>query len=108
MNRRKLHQLLLGSTLAPTAVKAAEPTGDELGSLFHSTLDFFGKLQRTKRGLYLDSYLVGKDKSSNHQCSTAAIGVGLIALCMEHEIKRNPIAQKMALHHPIAYMRAIA
>ena len=97
MNRRKLHQLLLGSTLAPTAIKAAEPTGNELGPLFHSTLDFFGKLQRTKKGLYLDSYLVGKDKSSNHQCSTAAIGVGLIALCMEHEIKRNPNAQKMAL-----------
>ena len=53
--------MLLGSTLAPTAIKATEPTGNELGPLFHSTLDFFGKLQRTKKGLYLDSYLVGKD-----------------------------------------------
>ena len=69
----------------------------ELKSLFNSSLDFYGKLQRTPTGMYRDSYLVGDDIKQGQRCSTAAVGVGLIALCMEHELKRDPEAPKKAL-----------
>lgn len=69
----------------------------ELKPLFHSALDFYGKLQRTPTGMYRDSYLVGDDIKQGQRCSTAAVGVGLIALCMEHELNRDPEAPKKAL-----------
>ena len=69
----------------------------ELEPLFHSSLDFYGKLQRTPSGMYRDSYLVGAKAKQGQRCSTAAVGVGLIALCMEHELGRDPASQAKAL-----------
>lgn len=95
MNRRNLNGLIVGTGIS--ALLSAAEKKDEFKSLLDSTLDYFGTLQRTSNGLYLDSYLVGKDKKSNHQCSSAATGVGLMALCMEHELNRNSEAGKQAL-----------
>ena len=70
----------------------------ELEPLFYSTIDFYCKLLRTTKGLYLDHYQV--DAARDNQgttCSSAAIGVGLVALCMEHELGRDPQAKRKAL-----------
>ena len=67
-------------------------------TLFNSTIDFYGKLLRTTRGLYLDDYQVDAARDGQRKtCSSAAIGVGLVALCMEHELGRDPQAQQKAL-----------
>lgn len=66
-----------------------------LEPLFHSTLDFYGKLLRTENGMYRDAYELDGEQSK--RCSTAAVGVGLIALCMDHELGRDPQANKKAL-----------
>ena len=68
---------------------------EELTELFHSSLDFYDDLQRTPEGFYRDAYHL--DQREDHRCSTAAIGIGLIALCMEHELGRDPLAEKKAL-----------
>ena len=69
-----------------------------LEPLFHSTIDFYEKLLRTTNGLYLDHYKVGASlENQGTTCSTAAVGVGLVALCMEHELGRDPQAQRKAL-----------
>lgn len=66
-----------------------------LDPLFQSTLDFYGKLIRTNNGMYRDAYeLRGKQSK---RCSSAAVGVGLISLCIEHELKRDPQAEEKAL-----------
>ena len=70
----------------------------ELDSLFHATIDFYGKMLRTDNGLYLDYYQVTADRNDqNDVCSTAAVGVGLVALCIDHELGRDPQAQQKAL-----------
>ena len=69
-----------------------------LEPLFYSTIDFYEKLLRTTNGLYLDHYKVGASlENQGTICSSAAIGVGLVALCMEHELDRDPQAQQKAL-----------
>lgn len=95
MNRRTFNHLLCSTGLS--SLLSAGEMSPGTSALFDSTLGFYSKLQRTKNGLYLDSYLVEKEKSSNHQCSIAAFGVGLMALCMEHELKRNEGAAEKAL-----------
>ena len=70
----------------------------ELEPLFHSTIDYYGKLLRTTNGLYLDCYQVNKEREDQSTiCSTAAVGVGLVALCIDHELGRDPQAQQKAL-----------
>ena len=69
----------------------------KLQPLFEASLDFYDDLQRTPTGMYRDSYLVGKDVDQGQRCSTAAVGVGLMALCLEHELGRDPDAAKKAL-----------
>lgn len=69
----------------------------ELNPLFEASLDFYGKLQRTPTGMYRDSFLVGDKVKQGQRCSTAAVGVGLMALCMEHELGRDPKAASKAL-----------
>ncbi len=69
----------------------------KLQPLFEVSLDFYDDLQRTPTGMYRDSYLVGKDVDQGQRCSTAAVGVGLIALCMEYELGRDSAAGKKAL-----------
>jgi len=69
----------------------------QLEPLFQSTLDFYGKLLRTENGMYLDAHELPGSERENKRCSTAAVGVGLIALCMEHDLKRDPKAGAKAL-----------
>ena len=69
----------------------------EFESLFHTSLDFYGQLQRTTNGLYCDAYVLAANKSPSRVCSTAATGVGLMALCMDYELGRDPTAPKKAL-----------
>ncbi|MDA7930452.1 hypothetical protein N9B63_06385, partial [Akkermansiaceae bacterium] len=69
----------------------------KLQPLFEASLDFYDDLQRTPTGMYRDSYLIGKDGNQGQRCSTAAVGVGLMALCMEHELDRDPEAARKAL-----------
>lgn len=72
---------------------------DELMPLFHASLDFFDDLQRTEEGFYRDAF--AHDPAENarlrKRCSTAACGVGLIALCMDHELGRDSTAENKAL-----------
>ena len=85
------------SGIAASAQDASSPS-KELETLFHSTIDFYEDLLRTTHGLYLDHYQV--DAAIDNQgtiCSSAAVGVGLVALCMEHELGRDPQAQQKAL-----------
>jgi hypothetical protein len=81
--------LLSGSTFANDLGK--------LQPLFEASLDFYDDLQRTPTGMYRDSYLVGRGADQGQRCSTAAVGVGLMALCMEHELERDPEAARKAL-----------
>lgn len=85
--------LLTLSTLA-----AQEPKND-LTSLFHASLDYFDDLQRTPQGFYRDAYHLdpATAPTPNNRCSTAAIGVGLVALCIDHQLHRDPDAQSKAL-----------
>ncbi len=68
----------------------------EFQELFHATLDFYGKLQRTPNGLYRDAYLINDSKRPNTLCSTAAVGVGLMALCIDHTLGRDAAARQKA------------
>ena len=69
-----------------------------LEPFFHATIDFYDKLLRTNHGLYLDNYLLDvKREDQSTTCSTAAIGVGMVALCVNHELDRDPEAQQKAL-----------
>ena len=69
-----------------------------LEPLFHSTIDFYCKLLRTTNGLYLDHYQIDRNREDQSTtCSTAAIGVGLVALCIDHELGRDPQAKQNAL-----------
>lgn len=77
----------LSSFLA--AHPGATETSEKLAPLFRSSLDFYGELQRTPFGLYRDSYIHGRALAENKRCSAAAVGIGLIALCMEHDLNRN-------------------
>ena len=71
--------------------KALEP-------LFYSTIDFYSKLLRTTNGVYLDGYRIDKNvEDQGTFCSTAAVGIGLVALCVDHELGRDPQAQQKAL-----------
>ena len=97
--------LIVFSGSAVSAEETAEQTAEQtmsqskqLEPLFHATIDFYSKLLRTSNGLYLDTYYVTSDRE--HQstiCSTAAVGVGLVALCIDHELGRDPQAQQKAL-----------
>ena len=71
----------------------------ELESLFNASVNFYDRLQRSDHGLYRDVYLHGKRATRNHNriCSTAAIGVGLISLCMRHELGIDLEAESKAL-----------
>ena len=83
--------------LKSIALKSTEQS-KELEPLFHATIDFYGKLLRTTHGLYLDCYKVNTERQDqNTLCSTAAVGVGLVALCIDHELGRDPEAQQKAL-----------
>lgn len=81
----------------------------ELEPLFESAIDFYDRLVRTPNGLYRDAHRVGQVHvkgggiTSNRAvvpervCSTAAVGVGLMTLCMSHELGRDPLAEQKAL-----------
>lgn len=88
---------ILTFLLLALAVPGHSRNLDELEPLFEASLDFYGKLQRTPTGMYRDAYLVGDKVRQGQRCSTAAVGVGLIALCMEHELGRDPKAASKAL-----------
>ena len=89
---------VVGSSGIVVSAQDAIMQPKELTPLFHSTIDFYGELLRTTNGLYLDHYQVDAPRErQSTTCSTAAIGVGLVALCMEHELGREPQAQQKAL-----------
>ena len=69
----------------------------EFDRLFHASLDFYGQLQRTTNGLYRDAFVINPSAAPSRICSTAATGVGLMALCMEFELGRDPAASQKAL-----------
>lgn len=69
----------------------------EFETLFHASLDFYSQLQRTTNGLYRDAFVLDQSKPPSRICSTAATGVGLMALCMDYELGRNPAAPQEAL-----------
>ncbi|MGC6426331.1 MAG: hypothetical protein ACON5H_04970 [Akkermansiaceae bacterium] len=77
---------------------AQEPLGG-LKPLFHASLDYFDDLQRTEEGYYRDAFVLNSTKGgkSNKFCSSAAVGVGLVALCIDHELGRDPHAKQKAL-----------
>jgi CubicO group peptidase (beta-lactamase class C family) len=83
----------------PKSQAQHDPSRDEkdLRELLQATLDFYGRLQRTPSGFYRDAYLINDSQRPNHFCSTAATGVGLMALCMDHALGRDEAAQPKAL-----------
>ena len=99
MKTRLLFSILL---LACTALAAPLPEQAsafpaEFKKLFHATLDFYGQLQRTTNGLYRDAFVIHPAAAPSHLCSTAATGAGLMALCMDFELGRDPAAPQKAL-----------
>jgi len=91
--------LILLTSLVPSGLlPSKEPTyPEEFQQLFDAALDYYGKLQRTPNGLYLDFFQVDESTPPAELCSSAATGVGLMALCMEHELGRDPGAEEKAL-----------
>ena len=69
----------------------------KLAPLFEASLEFFNTLQRTSKGLYRDSYLPKSDPKENRTCSSAAVWIGLMGLCMEHQLGRDEEAAAKAL-----------
>ena len=109
MSTRLLCMLLL---LAFPAVAKPPQEGSltfprEFETLFHATLDFYGQLQRTTNGLYRDAFVINPAAAPSHICSTAATGVGLMALCMDFELSRDPAAPQKALQTLHAINRKI-
>lgn len=93
---------LLGACLLAAAEKSGTPAQPstaqaELAPLFRSTLDFYNQLLRTDNGLYRDGWALDRDNTSRDLCSSATTGVGLMALCMNHELGRDPAAAQKAL-----------
>ena len=94
--------LLILLTSSSNAQSAVSRERRALEPLFQTTLDYYGKLLRTPNGLYLDSWSIKPSKRPNTRGSTAAVGVGLIALCIEHELRRDPKAAEKALQTLLA------
>ena len=69
----------------------------EFESLFKAARGYYGQLQRTANGVYGDAYTIAGAKNPNRNCSIAGTGVGLMALCMDYELKRDPDAPQKAL-----------
>jgi hypothetical protein len=66
-----------------------------LEELLHSSIDYYDKLLRLPNGIYRNVLdLRGRPVSSS---STATLGVGLISLCINHELGRDPAARDKAL-----------
>lgn len=85
-------------TSAPKSTRTGSvDDAKDLRDLLHSTLDFYGKLQRTPAGAYRDAYANDGSRRGEHACSIAAIGVGLMALCMDHRLGRDAEAPAKAL-----------
>ena len=99
MNPQLIFMVLLFAFPATAKPLQEEPPTfpREFETLFHASLDFYNQLQRTPNGLYRDAYLIDGSKRPNHFCSTAATGVGLMALCMDYELGRDPAAPQKAL-----------
>ena len=102
MPRMKTRLLVMLLLLAFSA--AARPLQEELlifphefETLFHASLDFYGQLQRTTNGLYRDAFVINPAAAPSRICSTAATGVGLMALCMDFELGRDAAASQKAL-----------
>ncbi len=98
----KARLLFLISLCAFTALAAPSPAQPpplpaELEQLFQASLAFYGQLQRTTNGLYRDAFVIRPSAAPNRTCSTAATGVGLIALCMDFELGHDPAAPQKAL-----------
>ncbi|MEJ6645276.1 MAG: hypothetical protein QNL33_18690 [Akkermansiaceae bacterium] len=79
------------------ADSGAIETSKKLAPLFEASLEFYDTLQRTSKGLYRDSYLPEGDLKKNRTCSSAAVGIGLMGLCMEHRLGRDDEAGAKAL-----------
>lgn len=86
---------LAASSLARADSKAVQ-TSEKLAPLFEASLEFFDTLQRTSKGLYRDSYLPDGNFQKNRNCSSAAVGIGLMSLCMEHQLGRDDQAATKA------------
>ena len=101
MRRRLFPAGLLAALLLPLfSVRLdAENAGnhEEFEHLFFATLDFYSKLDRTPNGVYRDAFLIDPGKPPMRLCSTAATGVGLMALCMDYELGRDAAAGQKAL-----------
>jgi hypothetical protein len=69
---------------------------EELMPLFEASLDFYGTLVRRPNGLYADAWR-RTGRWPERDGSVAAVGVGLMALCMEHELGRDAEAAAKAL-----------
>lgn len=73
----------------------------QLKPLLKSTIGFYDKLLRTDGGLYRNVHLVrlpGKSRSRQSEvCSIAAVGIGLMTLCMSEELGLDPAAEQKAL-----------
>ncbi len=81
----------------------------ELEPLLHASLGFYDQLVRTPNGLYRDTYNIGsppRDQQDRHHyhlprpnstCSVSAVGVGLMALCISHELGLDDDAAAKAL-----------
>ena len=74
---------------------------EELEPLFHASINFNDKLLRVPNGLYRDVHLVQNTGRKRNRkggiCSIAAVGVGLMSLCMSHELGSDPNAEAKAL-----------
>ena len=94
-------KLLILTCLAASSLARADSgtieTLRKLAPLFEASLEFFNTLQRTSKGLYRDSYLPKSDPKENRTCSSAAVWIGLMGLCMEHQLGRDEEAAAKAL-----------
>lgn len=66
-----------------------------LESLLFSAIDYYDKLLRLPNGVYRNLHRINGEEISTG--STATIGVGLISLCINHELGRDPAAREKAL-----------
>jgi len=76
----------------------AEEKRVNYSKLLGDTCSFFETI-RSPSGAYLDTYFTNaKHHKNNHRISSASTGIGLVSLCIAHQISHDSDSAKKALH----------